>query len=69
MAAIAAGVVGALPVWPALAARLARPSRGRSDSWAPLPSALAVAALAAIFAGCVMLIAAHTYNPFIYFRF
>ena len=25
--------------------------------------------LAAIFAGCVMLIAAHTYNPFIYFRF
>ena len=35
----------------------------------PLPSVLTCAALAAVFAGCVMLIAAHTYNPFIYFRF
>jgi len=66
--AIAAGAVGALPVWPAVAARLARPSPD-GPMLGPLPSAVSIAALAAIFGGCVMLIAAHTYNPFIYFRF
>ena len=67
-AAFAAGVAGAAPVWPALAARLARPAAGGPQLGA-LPSAMTVAAVAAIFAGCAMLIAAHTYNPFIYFRF
>jgi alginate O-acetyltransferase complex protein AlgI len=66
--ALAAGVVGSTPLWPALAARLARAASDGGRLGA-LPSALACAALAAIFAGCVMLIAAHTYNPFIYFRF
>ena len=68
MLAIAAGVAGSAPVWPALAARLARAS-GDGPRLGPLPSALTCAALVAIFAGCAMLIAAHTYNPFIYFRF
>jgi alginate O-acetyltransferase complex protein AlgI len=66
--AIAAGVVGSAPVWPALASRWARPSP-EGPRVGPLSSALTCAALAAIFAGCAMLIAAHTYNPFIYFRF
>jgi len=66
--AIVGGVAGSAPVWPALAARLAR-APGDGPRLGPLPSALACAALAAVFAGCVMLIAAHTYNPFIYFRF
>jgi alginate O-acetyltransferase complex protein AlgI len=66
--AMAAGVAGSTPLWPALAARLARASAD-GPRLGPLPSALACAALAAVFAGCVMLIAAHTYNPFIYFRF
>jgi hypothetical protein len=65
---MAAGAAGSAPVWPALAARLAQPSAS-GPRLGPLPSALTCAALAAIFAGCAMLIAAHTYNPFIYFRF
>ena len=68
MLALAAGIAGSAPVWPALAARWARPSP-EGPRFGPLPSALTCAALAAIFAGCAMLIAAHTYNPFIYFRF
>ena len=66
--AMVAGVAGSLPLWPAIAARLARTS-GESSRLAPLPSALTCAALVVIFAGCAMLIAARTYNPFIYFRF
>jgi len=68
VAALAAGVIGAMPVWPAVAGRFGQTAPGGSQLGA-LPSALSVAALAAIFGGCVMLIAAHTYNPFIYFRF
>jgi alginate O-acetyltransferase complex protein AlgI len=66
--ALAAGIAGSAPVWPALAARWARPSPD-GPRLGPLASSLTCAALAAIFAGCAMLIAAHTYNPFIYFRF
>jgi alginate O-acetyltransferase complex protein AlgI len=66
--AIAAGIAGSAPVWPALAARWARTSPD-GPALGPLASGLTCAALAAIFAGCAMLIAAHTYNPFIYFRF
>jgi alginate O-acetyltransferase complex protein AlgI len=67
-AAMAAGIVGSTPLVQAISARLMR-ARGEGDRLGPLPSALTCAALAALFAGCVMLIAAHTYNPFIYFRF
>jgi alginate O-acetyltransferase complex protein AlgI len=63
-----AGMVGSAPVWSALAERVAESSAGGSRLTAAA-SGLTVAALAAVFAGCVMLIAAHTYNPFIYFRF
>ena len=66
--AMAAGIAGSTPMWPALAARWAS-STPEGPRVGPLPSALTCAALAVIFAGCAMLIAAHTYNPFIYFRF
>ena len=66
--AMAAGIVGSAPFWPAIGARLARPST-EGSRFGALTSAFTVAALAAVFAGCAMLIAAHTYNPFIYFRF
>jgi alginate O-acetyltransferase complex protein AlgI len=66
--AIAAGVAGSAPVWPAVAARLQRGPSG-AVRLGPLASALTCAALVAVFAGCAMLIAARTYNPFIYFRF
>jgi alginate O-acetyltransferase complex protein AlgI len=66
--AMAAGIAGSTPIWPAMAARFARAEAG-GPRLGPLPSALACAALAAVFAGSAMLIAAHTYNPFIYFRF
>jgi alginate O-acetyltransferase complex protein AlgI len=63
--AIAAGVAGAMPVWARLGARLMS-ADGRLG---PLASAATCAGLVVVFAGCAMLIAAHTYNPFIYFRF
>jgi alginate O-acetyltransferase complex protein AlgI len=66
--AMAAGIVGSMPIWPAIAARLAR-STETGPRLGPLFSALTTCALAVVFAGCAMLIAAHTYNPFIYFRF
>ena len=66
--AIAAGVAGATPIWPAIANGLARPAV-EGPRLGAFPSALTCAALAVVFAGCAMLIAAHTYNPFIYFRF
>ena len=67
-AALVAGAIGSAPVWTAVAARLERAAPQGAPMRA-LPSALLVAALTAVFSGCVMLIAAHTYNPFIYFRF
>lgn len=66
--AMAAGVAGSAPLWPAIAARLARPADD-GPRFGALTSALTCAGLAAVFAACAMLIAAHTYNPFIYFRF
>jgi len=63
-----AGIIGSAPVWSALGERMAEPSAGGARLTAAA-SGLTVAALAVVFAGCVMLIAAHTYNPFIYFRF
>jgi alginate O-acetyltransferase complex protein AlgI len=66
--AMAAGVVGSAPVWPYLAVRFSRPSADR-PRLGPVASALTCAGLGAVFAACAMLIAARTYNPFIYFRF
>ena len=56
--ALAAGIIGSTPIVPAVA-RL---------RLTPLP-AMAHAALLVLLAASVMLIAARTYNPFIYFRF
>jgi alginate O-acetyltransferase complex protein AlgI len=68
--AFLAGVVGATPILPALARRLAR-----SDEEAGIGtlgwqgSLAAVVALLTIFSASLMLSAARSYNPFIYFRF
>jgi hypothetical protein len=69
-AVFVAGVVGALPVVPALARRLGG-ARGPAGQvrWAWLPSALATATLVVLLVGAIAAGAAHTYNPFIYFRF
>jgi alginate O-acetyltransferase complex protein AlgI len=56
--ALTAGIIGSTPIVPALARLRAH----------PLP-AVAHAALLVLLAASVMLIAARTYNPFIYFRF
>jgi alginate O-acetyltransferase complex protein AlgI len=66
--ALAAGAAGSAPLWQRFGARVPMP-RPDGTRLSPAASALTCAALAAIFAGCAMLIAAHTYNPFIYFRF
>jgi alginate O-acetyltransferase complex protein AlgI len=59
MIAIAAGIVGSTP----FVARLARRTEGRALI------VLQPALVAALFVICSMLIAARSYNPFIYFRF
>jgi alginate O-acetyltransferase complex protein AlgI len=71
--ALAVGIIGSTPIAPALARWWADRSGAVSESgdaalgW--LPSALGAATLVLLLAGSVMLIAAGTYNPFIYFRF
>ena len=66
LVAMAAGAIGSTPLVGTIAARLA----DRHDAILPwLPSAVAVMALTALLAASLMLIAARTYNPFIYFRF
>ncbi|HUU34314.1 MAG TPA: MBOAT family protein [Vicinamibacterales bacterium] len=70
--AFGCGVVGATPVLSALACRL-RPGSGADGhvggalGWAP--SAVGTAALAVLLGASIMLSAARTYSPFIYFRF
>lgn len=74
VAALVAGVVGATPVGPALAVRL-RPrdplagDAGAVPALAPAASLAAVALCAVLFVVSVLLSAAGTYSPFIYFRF
>jgi alginate O-acetyltransferase complex protein AlgI len=69
--AFIAGVIGATPLLPSVAKRLS----GWMDGSAATPtlgwrgSAAAVVALIAIFSASLMLSAARSYNPFIYFRF
>jgi alginate O-acetyltransferase complex protein AlgI len=69
LVAFAAGIIGATPVVPALARRLSN-AAGDGDSmlgWQP--SAVALFALFALLSASLMLSAARSYNPFIYFRF
>ncbi len=68
--ALVAGAIGATPIVPVLARRLAAAgdvTTPPSVGWAP--SLLTTCALAVILVAAVMLSAARTYNPFIYFRF
>ncbi len=75
--ALGAGVVGATPVLPWLTRRLLRAGSGPSGhtgtapSWALpwAPSAVATVGLALLLGASIMLSAARTYSPFIYFRF
>ena len=71
VAALAAGVVGATPVGPALAARLlGAPSAPDTRPAMPAAASLAVVATCVVlFAASVLLSAAGTYSPFIYFLF
>jgi alginate O-acetyltransferase complex protein AlgI len=63
--ALLAGIVGSMPVVPALAARTRDIRTGRA-----LATELAGAfALVAVFLAVLLQVAARSYNPFIYFRF
>jgi alginate O-acetyltransferase complex protein AlgI len=70
--ALAAGIIASTPIAPALAAWWAGRNAAPGDAEPALgwvPSAVGTAALTVLLAASVMLIAARTYNPFIYFRF
>jgi alginate O-acetyltransferase complex protein AlgI len=68
--AFGAGVIGSMPVVPLLAQRLAtRPDGQEPRALGWWPSLVATGALCALFLASIMLSAARTYNPFIYFRF
>ncbi|GIK85347.1 MAG: alginate regulatory protein [Betaproteobacteria bacterium] len=64
--ALLAGIVGSAPVLSALRSNVDRLRPGMAQATAGV---LGVAALSAILFACSLLIAAGTYNPFIYFRF
>jgi alginate O-acetyltransferase complex protein AlgI len=69
LVAMTAGVIAATPIAPAIARRLREGGEtdGARLAWAP--SAVVATGLFALLAASVMLSAARTYNPFIYFRF
>ena len=68
--ALIAGVIGSMPVVPALAAWRDRVAKsGRAGGLASFTAPLNTAALMVLLVASVMQIAARTYNPFIYFRF
>jgi len=67
--ALVAGVIGSMPVVPALAARRGDEESGRRTGSVPWTAPLGAAALMALLVASLMQIAARTYNPFIYFRF
>jgi alginate O-acetyltransferase complex protein AlgI len=70
--AFIAGVIGATPVMPSLARQLSRWTDGSAADTPTLGwrgSAAAVVALLLVFSASLMLSAARSYNPFIYFRF
>lgn len=63
--ALAAGVAGSAPIFPAVT----RWAAARSTGGSSLALAAQRAALVVVFAACLVQVAAGTYNPFIYFRF
>jgi hypothetical protein len=69
--ALAAGVIGSMPLVPALAARLerARTAATRPRFAFAVADAVGTAALVALLVASVMQMAARAYNPFIYYRF
>ena len=64
--AVAAGVIGSAPIVPALQTWV---TGGRERGLSFAASAATTVLLTVALAGSIMLIAARTYNPFIYFRF
>jgi alginate O-acetyltransferase complex protein AlgI len=69
LVAMIAGVIAATPIAPAIAQRLRAQAEGDGVRLAWMPSAAVTVGLFALLAASVMLSAARTYNPFIYFRF
>jgi alginate O-acetyltransferase complex protein AlgI len=65
---LALGIIGSMPVFPWLAARVDRLRRDSPGLEAPIELAI-VAGIAAIVLYSAMLMAAGSYSPFIYFRF
>ena len=67
---MAAGVIGSMPIVPALARRWVEPADPEVEprlAWGP--SLVGAAAIVVLLAASLTLVAAKTYNPFIYFRF
>ncbi len=64
--ALAAGIIGSMPIWP-LIERPKAVSPGAGRAW--MADAVAAAALAIVFGASLLQVAAGTYSPFIYFRF
>jgi alginate O-acetyltransferase complex protein AlgI len=67
--ALVAGAIGSTPWLPALAARVERAARAERPAVAWSASLVSTALLMALLVASIMQMAAHTYNPFIYFRF
>jgi alginate O-acetyltransferase complex protein AlgI len=67
--AILGGVIGSLPVGPALAAWRARWAARATSTGRAAVAFAGVAALVFVLIASIVQIAARTYNPFIYFRF
>jgi len=72
-AAIVAGVVLSMPVWPRLCGAWAHAASSRQvfslSAWHALTECIRLVVLAALMVLSTMCLAAGTYNPFIYFRF
>jgi hypothetical protein len=67
--ALVSGAIGSTPWLPALAARLDGGAAAEHPAVAWSASLLGTAMLTALLVASIMQMAAHTYNPFIYFRF
>jgi alginate O-acetyltransferase complex protein AlgI len=67
--ALVAGAIGSTPWLPALAARIDGVAGAERPAVAWSVSLLSTAMLMALLVASIMQMAAHTYNPFIYFRF
>jgi len=65
--ALAAGIVGAMPLWPAISRF--RASLQVAPRWIQAAGVAEFAALALVFASALATAAGDTYHPFIYFRF